>query len=110
MNTFVHIRKREEFLHVQQNGKRVSRKFFTLLFVLRPENKSPRLGIVAAKKIGNAVVRNRAKRLIRESFRCNQSAFPAQADVVVVCQPGIHLATQSEITQNLLSVAKKVKI
>ena len=43
-----------------------------------------RLGITVRKKIGNAVIRNRCKRLVREVFRRNKQVFPQGADVVVV--------------------------
>lgn len=47
-----------------------------------------RLGVVAPRRIGNAVARNRAKRLIRESFRLRQEALPAACDIVVVLRRG----------------------
>ena len=43
-----------------------------------------RLGITAGKRVGNAVVRNRAKRLIREAFRATQDLWPAGWDLVVI--------------------------
>lgn len=48
----------------------------------------PRLGISVSKKIGNAVVRNRWKRLIREVFRHLQHSLPA-LDYVVLPRPGV---------------------
>jgi ribonuclease P protein component len=45
---------------------------------------SPRLGITASRKVGNAVVRARAKRLIREAFRATRELWPAGVDLVVI--------------------------
>ena len=45
---------------------------------------SARLGITASRKVGNAVVRARAKRLIREAFRATRALWPAGIDVVVI--------------------------
>jgi ribonuclease P protein component len=45
---------------------------------------SPRLGITASRKVGNAVVRARAKRLIREAFRATRGLWPAGIDLVVI--------------------------
>ena len=46
-----------------------------------------RLGISVHRKAGNAVRRNRIKRLIREVFRCNRGHFPEQSDIVVTVRP-----------------------
>jgi len=43
----------------------------------------PRLGLSVSKKVGNAVVRNRWKRLIREAFRLSQVELPAGIDLIV---------------------------
>ena len=44
----------------------------------------PRLGITASRKVGNAVVRARAKRLIREAFRATRELWPPGIDLVVI--------------------------
>jgi ribonuclease P protein component len=44
----------------------------------------PRLGITASRRVGNAVVRNRAKRLVREAFRATRELWPTGADIVVI--------------------------
>jgi ribonuclease P protein component len=51
-------------------------------FALRNAVGTPRLGIAASQKIGNAVVRNRAKRLVRELFRIRKPA--SGIDIVVI--------------------------
>lgn len=76
-----HIRRRAEFQQVYERGARVHGRFSTLFLL---PNKLPigRLGIAATRKLGGAVARNRAKRLIREVFRRNNIA--SGFDVVVV--------------------------
>jgi ribonuclease P protein component len=75
------IRRRADFESAYARGQRASGRFLTV--VVRP-NELPvsRLGIAASKKLGDAVRRNRAKRLLREVFRRNKPA-PGY-DIVVI--------------------------
>ena len=75
------IKTRAQFQQIYQKGARVHSRFSTL-FVLANQLSFGRLGIAATKKLGGAVVRNRAKRLIREVFRRNKVA--PGFDVVVI--------------------------
>jgi ribonuclease P protein component len=75
------IRRRADFQQVYEHGSRVHGRYCTM-FVRPNDLVLGRLGIAATKKLGGAVQRNRAKRLIREVFRRNKIA--PGFDVVVV--------------------------
>ena len=75
------IRRRADFQQAYEHGARVHGRYSTL-FILPNKLDVGRLGIAATKKLGGAVQRNRAKRLIREVFRHNKIA--SGFDVVVV--------------------------
>jgi len=75
------IRRRREYQQVYERGIKVQSRYCTL-FALRRDGSQGRLGIAATRKLGGAVQRNLAKRLIREIFRRNKIAVGF--DVVVV--------------------------
>lgn len=51
-----------------------------------------RLGLSVSRKVGGAVVRNRWKRLLRESFRLSRQRLPAGIDLIVIPRPGVEPA------------------
>jgi ribonuclease P protein component len=63
-----HIRRRADFERIYQDGLKVSGRYM-MIFSRRTDGAMPRLGIAATRKLGGAVVRNRAKRRVRELFR-----------------------------------------
>ena len=62
------IQKRADFLRAYENGTKTHGRF-VVVFVLGNERDEARFGVTVTKKFGNAVVRNRAKRWVREVFR-----------------------------------------
>jgi ribonuclease P protein component len=78
------LRKRREFLPVQASGSRVTLSSCTVLLAARPDDGPARLGITVTRKFGDAVRRNRAKRLVRHAFRTMPDLFPPGVDVVVI--------------------------
>jgi ribonuclease P protein component len=82
------LRKRREFLHVQQRGRRLYGRRF--IYYIQPgATAQTRLGITVSRKVGKAVVRNRIKRFVREVFRQHPDLFPRAVDVVVIAKRGI---------------------
>lgn len=76
-----HVRKRAEFERIYQTGFKRHGRLMTL-FTKAREDGVARLGIAATRKMGGAVERNRAKRVVREVFRHHKPA--GAIDVVVI--------------------------
>ena len=74
------------------------------LLYVRP-NQLPynRLGITAGKKIGNAVKRNRAKRIIREAYRAAEPMLPIGIDMVVVARSSLPAQSSAVLTERFLT-------
>ena len=80
-----HVRKRSEFERIQSSGSRVNTERFVLIMARQSDVSGvARLGITASRRIGNAVARSRAKRLVREAFRATSDLFPPALDLVVI--------------------------
>lgn len=75
------IRRRADYQQVYSRGRRINGRYLTVFGLPRGDS-AARLGIAATRKLGSAVERNLAKRLIREMFRRNPA--PVGFDVVVV--------------------------
>ncbi|MFA4917215.1 MAG: ribonuclease P protein component [Syntrophales bacterium] len=94
------VRKRKQYLIIYKQGERSYSENFTVI-VYQNQLKTNRLGVTASKKIGNAVKRNRAKRLIREFFRLNKFKFSVSHDFVIIVKRDISLLTYQDVCGEL---------
>jgi ribonuclease P protein component len=98
------IRRRADFQQAYEHGARVHGRYSTL-FILPNKLDVGRLGIAATKKLGGAVQRNRAKRLIREVFRHNKIA--SGFDVVVVPKRDLLQASLAVLEADYRSILQR---
>lgn len=97
--------RRSDFLRVQEGGVRVTTRHLLILLAPRVDGAETRLGIVASRKMGNAVQRNRAKRLVRETFRRHVLLWPSQVDFVVIVRSGVDALSQADVDAEIVGVA-----
>jgi ribonuclease P protein component len=106
LNKSDRLLKREDYLSVGKEGKRIKTKHFIVLF--RENNlKINRFGVTASKKIGGAVKRNRIKRLIREFFRINRDKFSSSTDFVFIAGRASYLLDYQAVSKELLTAFKR---
>jgi len=79
------ILKRREFLQLKRCGKRIQNRNFIVIYSDGRVKKN-RIGITVSKKLGNAVKRNKIKRLIRENFRMNRDKIAEFMDINVIAK------------------------
>ncbi len=108
------LRKRADYLVVQRGGKTQHCRYFVVVSEKQAkEHKSGRLGITVSKKVGNAVTRNRVKRVVREfarrsaavaGFNARENSWlPDDLDVVVIAKKEAATATSATLWSALES-------
>ncbi|MBA2514642.1 MAG: ribonuclease P protein component [Solirubrobacterales bacterium] len=101
------LRRRGEFKRVFDLALRTHGRFLSVLMAPN-EMGASRLGIVASRKLGDAVRRNRAKRLIREVFRKSSPLlFKSAVDLVVIPRRELFDATYPSLENDFLSAVKR---
>ena len=99
------LRRRSEYTRVYEGGFRLRTRFMTC-FALANGLEGPRLGIAATAKMGNAVVRNRAKRRLRELFRAHKPL--KSLDIVCIPRRELSQAAWNELENDYRAALKRL--
>ena len=76
----------------------------------RPGETASRLGVITSSRIGPAVVRNRARRLLREAFRLHQYDLAGPVDLVLVARQSITGKGLQEVERDFLTALRKARL
>ena len=90
--------RRRDFKTAYDHGRRSTCRYF-VGFVVRRETGGLRFGVVASRRVGGAVARNRAKRLLREVFRRSGPDGSRSVDVVLVARRALVAAGYDEVAK-----------
>jgi ribonuclease P protein component len=107
LNPRERIRKKKDFLVLYKKGYRYKGPYFTLIGLANALTHS-RVGVVASRKVGNAVARNRAKRLMRELFRRNKDLLSFPVDLLLVASAAMREAAWTELEESYLRAVGKI--
>jgi ribonuclease P protein component len=83
------IKQARDFARVRREGRRMPCGCFIANWQVLPPGSATRVGVITARTLGNAVIRARARRLLREVFRLRQHDLAQPVDLVLVAQRGI---------------------
>lgn len=98
-----------QFKKLYSKGKSAVRPT-VVMYVKRNKLQCNRLGITVGKKIGKAVVRNRAKRRLRELYRMQSGTLSKGFDIVMVARVRTVTAPSSRLLSDFLSAASEVGV
>ena len=103
------LRKKTDFDSIYKRGKSVGDRYVVLFY---RQNGLPynRTGFLASKKVGNSVARNRARRLMKDSFRLTDLEIPTGYDFIFIARNTITNAKCADVKRSLESALKRTGV
>ena len=103
------LRKKDDFNAIYKAGRSVPDRYIVLFY---RENDLPynRTAFLASKKVGNSVHRNRAKRLMKESYRLNLEKFSTGYDLIFIARNTINGKKLRDVEKSMLNAAERGKV
>jgi len=99
-----------DFARVRVQGERLAQGCLIANWNKLPGGTAPKLGIVTSKKIGGAIARSRARRLLRESFRLHQHEFAQPVELVLVARNSIAGKKFADVEKDFLAALNRAKL
>lgn len=96
-----------DFVRTRLEGQRAVHGCLIANWRLAAAGSSTRLGVVTSRKLGGAVARNRARRLMREVFRLQQHALSEPVDLVLVARQSIVGRKRADVEKDFLALMRR---
>lgn len=108
-NNGIGLKKNQDFKNVYSKGKSYANRLL-VIYVLKNKLATNRVGFSVSKKVGNSVVRNRVRRLMRESFRLNCCNIGSGYDIIFIARVAAKDADYASLEKAMKSLFKKAAI
>ncbi|MDO4869642.1 MAG: ribonuclease P protein component [Bacillota bacterium] len=103
------LRKKEDFSLIYKKGNSIPDRY-VVVFFRKNDLQYSRISFLASKKVGNSVQRNRARRLMRESYRHICSRIKEGYDIILIARKSINGKKYDEVNRSIESALKKGKL
>ncbi len=97
------LKQGRDFIRVKAQGKRMVKGCLIANWLALPPGSNSRIGVITSRRVGGAVVRTRARRLLRETFRLHQQEFKQAVDLVLIARPTIVGKRLAEVEKDFLT-------
>src|SRR5262245_61778562 len=104
------LKQGRDFSRVRQQGERLATGCVLANWQQLPPGSASRVGIITSAKLGNAVARNRARRLLRETFRLHQQNLAQPVDLVLVARRSIVGKDFAEVQRDFLTTLRRARL
>jgi ribonuclease P protein component len=104
------IKQTRDFARAKREGRRVTIGCLVANWLALPAGSSSRLGVITSRKLGGAVARARARRLLREAFRLHQKELAQPLDLVLVARSSIVGKAFAVVERDLLAALRQGKL
>lgn len=103
------LRRKKDFSSIYNRGKSVGEKL-VVVFSKKNALEYNRTAFLASKKVGNSVIRNRARRLMKESYRAFESKLTLGNDLIFIARSTITSVKCCEVQRSMKAALIKAKI
>lgn len=104
------LAKREDFNKVYRNGKSMANQQFVLYYLPQPNQEEFRLGVSVSKKVGNAVVRNRLRRMMKEIVRLHKDKMTPHYDYILIARKPASELDYQTMEKSIFHVIRKAMV
>jgi ribonuclease P protein component len=104
------LKQSRDFATLRQQGQRLVKGCLIANWRILPEGAKSRVGIIASRKLGPAVARNRARRLLRETFRLHQYDLSSSVTMVLVATPSIVGKGLADVERDFLGTMRRARL